>query len=238
MKISIMRNNTFAEPFEMDDLDLRVNIFDYDWSPSVFHNNYRTKKNFISTDLLVLDVDFGRNLEDALELFSKYKFIIATTKSHQVEKNGVVCDRYRVILFLENPITDIATYDATWQSIYNKFPFIDRACKDVSRFFYKCIGNFYHKEEGELVKIVKAEPKKYDNTIKDMRGFYPPSYLYAKNWGVPAGRRNDTVFRISCELFRCGYIEDEIVELINAITDLPEYEITRTVKSAGQAVLK
>lgn len=238
MKISKMNNNTFAEPVDTDFFNLSCDIFDFDWSPSIFHSNYRTKANFISTELLVLDVDEGLSFDDAEKAFAKYKYIIATTKSHQVEKNGITCDRYRVILFLEAPITDSATYEATWQSIYNEFPFIDKACKDSSRFFYKCIGIRSYKEKGDLVKIVSAQPRKYDNTVHDMKGFYPSSYLYAKNWGLAKGGRNNAIFRISCELFRCGYNEDEVFNLILAITDLPEHEISNTVQSSAKAVLK
>jgi hypothetical protein len=238
MRFSIIRDLVKAEEVRAEDFDEMIHVILYhDWSPSIFKNNYRKKENFESTNMMVLDIDSGPTYDEAQLLFKEYDYLITTTRNHRKLKNGIVCDRYRVILKLESQISDNFTFDATWQSLYDKFPFIDKACKDSSRMYYKSIGD-PKPNNGKQVKVIKAKQKSYDNTVKDLRGFYPPSYLYAKNWGVPQGRRNDTVFRISCELFRCGYIEDEVNELINAITDLPEYEIARTVKSAAQAVLK
>lgn len=233
-----MRSLTSAIPTSLSFDGLISFICSHNWSPSTFKNNYRKKDNFECTQLIVLDVDDGPNIDEAFKLFCDYKNIIAPTKSHQIEKNGIICDRYRVILFLESGIRDNNTFSATWQSLYNNFPFIDKACKDSSRFFYKSQYVYKANIEGKLISVTEAPIKKYDNTVHNFKGYYPPSYLYAKNWGIPQGRRNDTIFRISCELFRCGYSVDEVFDLINTITDLPEQEVNITVRSASRAILK
>ncbi len=125
------------------------------YSLSTFNNNYRTKDNFSQAQAIGLDFDAGVTLDEATELFKDYMHIIAPTRNHQVEKNGVVCDRFRVVLFLEYPIKDNETFEATWYSLADKWRKLDKACKDSSRFYYpsQSIHSFWHLKE--LVPGVK-----------------------------------------------------------------------------------
>ena len=75
------------------------------WSPAIFKDGMRSNENFQSTNLLVLDIDDGWPLATAIETFSDYAHIIATTKSHGIEKKGKVADRYRVVLLLDRHVT-------------------------------------------------------------------------------------------------------------------------------------
>lgn len=60
---------------------------------------YRKKDNFISgQNLIAFDIDEGITLEEAKDLLEQYQYIIYTTKSHQKEKNGIIVDRFRILL--------------------------------------------------------------------------------------------------------------------------------------------
>lgn len=60
---------------------------------------HRQKDNFISgQNLIAFDIDEGMTVTEAKELLEQYQYIIYTTRSHQVEKNGVTVDRFRVLL--------------------------------------------------------------------------------------------------------------------------------------------
>lgn len=236
MKISLIYNLNKAEAIDVNFENLQGIILRHEWSPSVFSGT-RRKSNFLQTDLIVLDVDSGPTIEQACEQFKSYKYIIAPTRNHRVEKNGKLCDRYRVVLFLQETITNNKIFDATWKKLYDKFKFIDKACKDSSRFFYPSTSIFAV-NDGKLIKSSEPQELKYDNTIHDHKGFYPVSYKYVKTYGIPEGQRNHTIFKVSCDLYRFGYSPDEVFELISQITDLPEYEILRTTQSAAQQVLK
>src|SRR5687767_274132 len=76
--------------------DLSDLILRYPYSLGTFKDNYRKKENFIETRAIGLDFDAGVTLEEATEMFKDYMHIIAPTRSHRVEKNGVVADRFRV----------------------------------------------------------------------------------------------------------------------------------------------
>jgi hypothetical protein len=111
MIVSLVNPKNLGEiedEIEYSDLaELCVVVTQYSWSPGVFSNRKRTIGSLSRIDLLVLDVDNGCTLVDARERFAQFKHIIATSRNHQKEKNGVVCDRFRVVLFLErlSPMT-------------------------------------------------------------------------------------------------------------------------------------
>ena len=43
-----------------------------------------------------------KSIDKAKEIFKGFKYFICTTKSHQKEKKGLVCDRFRIILPIIN----------------------------------------------------------------------------------------------------------------------------------------
>lgn len=110
------------------------------WSPILFKDNVRKSENFISSDFLVLDIDGGFSYDDALIYFSTHDHIIEVTKNHEKVKNGISADRFRIVLPLDKPVFDPATYREMFNKAKTVWPFIDDACKDLARFFYPCIG--------------------------------------------------------------------------------------------------
>ncbi len=145
-----------------------------DWSQGIFKNNHRSIANFISASIIALDIDNDRDekctLEEAKDKYASYQHIIATSRNHQRVKNEgqsnekPAVDRFRVILFLDRVITDAATYKETWLDLERKFPFIDPAAKDASRFWYACKDIVSTKETGELVPVITPEVDKSKET--------------------------------------------------------------------------
>lgn len=138
------------------------------WSPSVYVADpksgisVRNKENFSYCEMMVLDVDGGLSIEDAMTTFKDYFFAIGTTKSHQIDKvkpSGKVelaCDRFRVMIPLEGRITDPTTYRATWDEAFRRWPFIDISCKDPSRYYAKCSQIIYCANGGLRFPIVES----------------------------------------------------------------------------------
>jgi hypothetical protein len=120
------------------------------WAPGLFRGDIRANANLESVALLTLDFDSGLQLDRALEIFSGYRHIIGTSKSHGIEKNGVVCDRFRVVLFLEAPATTDAAFKEYWFAAFSKWPEMDKACKDSARFFFPCTQIVSVNEDGAL----------------------------------------------------------------------------------------
>jgi len=72
-----------------------------------FDKGKRKKENAIhKINCVGLDVDYGFSLNDASNILSKWgiKYLIYTTRNHQKEKNGIVCDRFRILIPLRYTI--------------------------------------------------------------------------------------------------------------------------------------
>ena len=89
---------------EFKELINKVNNPTLQLSPFRYTDNTKTKQSWTNEyqNTLWLDFDDGFTIEQAKEVFKDYQYIIYTTKSHQQEKKGLTCDRFRVILRSSN----------------------------------------------------------------------------------------------------------------------------------------
>jgi hypothetical protein len=123
------------------------------WSCGIFKKR-RCKDDFESCQLIALDIDNGCTLEQAKEDFKGYIHLIKPTRNHQKEKGGITCDRFRVILLLDRPITSSEEYKATWNSLFEKFNYIDPSTKDPSRQWFPCPHNYLSiSDSGDTVTV-------------------------------------------------------------------------------------
>lgn len=188
------------------------------WAPGVFKNSTRNIQSLESIGLLVLDVDSGATIEQAKELFQAYWHIIGTTKSHQIEKNGTTCDRFRVILRLDKSVTDDLTFKSTWDTAQKSFPFIDPACKDSSRMFYPCV---------ELIDVGQGVPfpvKDYVAPVKEAtvvntaeKGELWKETLKFLQFGAEPGNWHTQFIKAAMNMREQGYEYDEAHEMLDKI---------------------
>ena len=54
--------------------------------------------------------------------------------------------------------------------------------------------------------------------------------------GAPEGERNLSLFKAACDLFKCGYEFDEVVDRLEGPSGLDHQEVDRTIKSAQRKV--
>ena len=132
-------------PFE----ELHMLTVKYRYSSSTYSNGHRAGKNCSSFgNLLIFDVDNDReyklSLNQAVILFEGIKSLIVTTKSHQKNKNGIIEDRYRIVLPLDDKIgVDKDDYSELYMHVASLLGIesvIDRACKDVARMYQPCMS--------------------------------------------------------------------------------------------------
>ena len=100
-------------------------VVKYDVAGSEFKNNYRGKQNFLRSDVLIFDVDndgldhnYWDNQDHWLtiakfeQIFADYEWLIATSFSHQKEKNGRSArDRFHVFMPLGCFVDRIEEYE-------------------------------------------------------------------------------------------------------------------------------
>ena len=82
----------------------------YSW-----RNGCKTGINFDRSkqNCLCLDIDSGMSIQKFQKMFSKYTYILGTTKNHMKDKKGLIVDRFRVVIKAINIPDDDLVYFRT-----------------------------------------------------------------------------------------------------------------------------
>lgn len=137
------------------------------YSPFIFNGGIKNSENWNNhnQNILILDIDDGLTLSEAKEKFKDYKNIICTTKSHQKDKKGIVCDRFRVILKSKNiPKND--SYFDYMRNLEELYPFIDKQVNNKTGAFLGYSNCEYWYNDGyefdfDILKVnIKKETQK------------------------------------------------------------------------------
>jgi len=241
MFVSRIINITQAHEQKLDNIkELSDFALKYDWSPFTFKDSYRHGTSWASCDLMVLDIDDGCTIEEAKVLFKEYTYLIQTSKSHQIEKNSKIVDRFRVILPLSSTIKDQEIYKNTWYSLSNKFSFIDKQCKDFGRFYYKS-KSYVCENKGRsldpvLDNIMPVYFEKPKLELKLTKGKLSRATMEFIVNGAMPGQRNIACFKAAKDFQEQGYNIEETIDKLSKSPcldgDFSESELDRTIKSA------
>lgn len=100
-----------------------------------FNNNYRKAENYIAGSINTIALDFDDNvtIDEFKERAKKLYYVLGTTKNHQKLKNGIIADRFRVLLPLAEAFSLSAWEYGIMMDEVNRFFGSDPACRDVSR---------------------------------------------------------------------------------------------------------
>ena len=238
-KVSLMESNSKSNAIEVTSWhELAEIVGKNNWSQGVFKNDHRLAENFISAEVIALDIDGGHPLKDALSSFSKYQHIIVPSKSHQIEKNGIICDRYRVVLKLSETITDKDVYANTWKKLFEMFPFIDKAAKDCSRFYYKCPHQTASVSDSGLTitpvksgaPVTRYKPPMASQPIT--RGKLSNKSCNFLLNGAEPGEWNDTLYKVAKDAQAQGWTIEELTEKVDGINHHLDPSDISTIKSA------
>ena len=215
----------------------RLAASDGNYSATEFLGGHRTIENSVSgQNLLVLDFDSHTTIDAARRMFAPYEAVIATTKSHQSEKNGVVCDRFRVLLPTETPITLSAEeYRDMYLHLASTIEGIDANCGDMAHMFY---GNPnaeivtisggsrfdwvpYHRKAKAMKAYAEAEDRDRDEReyreyqVKYVQNPTPDGKRKSRDSfamdSLSNGNRNRSLFKLVKFAERDGCTPDEIV---------------------------
>lgn len=129
----------------IEQLSLIVSNNKIQFSPFNYTNNIKSKDSWDNSkqNTLWLDFDDGFSIEQAKQLFKKNTYIIYTTKTHQKEKKGLTCDRFRIILPAKN-IPQGELYFAMMEELANLLP-IDKQVNTKTGSFLGNDGEVYIK---------------------------------------------------------------------------------------------
>jgi hypothetical protein len=125
------------------------------YSCYAWNNGVKKSKQFDNSkqDCIILDIDDGLSISDIQGMFTRYKYLLATTKSHQQEKKGVICDRFRLIL----PAINIPRgTDVYFRTLEIMFPWNDKQTLTKTAAFLGNDNAIYIYNDGDIVDCEKG----------------------------------------------------------------------------------
>lgn len=197
----------------------------------------KSENNIGSQNTIWLDFDDGKYFEEVKALLKDYSYIAYTSKSHQVNKNEKISDRFRIILLTKTLMpSDERQFKIIMKNLINIYG-ADTACSDRARLYWSnpkadvCINSGelfdfrpFEKDVEEEFEIVKPYLKQqYSSSVWET---LDDIILTAKGddiLGVDKivkGARNKQLFRIATWLK--DLVLNNEVEHHNAITKLDE----------------
>lgn len=215
----------------------------YNWCAHSFMDGHRQDESIIEGfNLVVLDVDTGVTLNQAMKLLEGYAAHFHTTKKHG--QNGV--DRFRIILPTSHVLKlDTKDYKEFMHNIYEWLPFdVDQSTHDRPRKWATCTGT-YHTVEGELLDILPFIPKTERNEVRKKQMLDLHSLNNLERWfafRMEEGNRNNQMIKYALCLADANQNFDQISDLVLALNKkipnpLDELEIHSTImRSVAKAI--
>lgn len=241
---------------------LATTMCNYVWSPIIWKTGHRCNENFHRADFIGLDFDGTMTLDDAKNTFCDCVMVIGTTKSHRVVKDGVIADRFRVVLRTELTITNLTTYRHAVKKYIDHYD-ADQSCADGARFFWPCKDIIVVNPDGDPEEIEVLEEKSQDHydpkqirvSRDNFKRFGLPRWikLFLDKGQIPRwyGSRNYTCNQVARRLLCLQFSPEQIIGMLkkspfnrkfSPLTGkdrvIDDREIERTVKSATQYVGK
>lgn len=149
------------------------------------------------------------------------------------------------IISLDTPVASDVEYKSLVKAIYNKIPGIDKANSNPSRFSRVADSK---RDNGVKQELIDLKPRVSLEQLKTWIGpiemekpqirvvnnsrMIPIRVEHFLKFGAQEGSRNTLLFMHSCELARAGFSEEEVIEMVGKVLELPDWEIKRTVRSA------
>ena len=229
------------------------------YSAGRFKDNYRKAENWLGGNtMLIYDIDAGMTIADAQSMFLDTACAIMPTKSHQKEKNGVVCDRFRVFIPLEKPMdfADYKRFKRIMSNVGNAFKLtFDKATVDPSRMFYPSAPEALKQAWFNPYALHFVDWRMFDvnvmgkEELTQVARFHNATYSFVgsskertekgvrslANNNYKEGNRNITLYRCLKWLQSAEFTKSEAEGLMLELTSanpLPVSEFETTVRSA------
>lgn len=161
-------------------------------------------------NIQIFDIDDGLSLLEAKEMFREFKYLIYTTKSHQVEKKGIKCDRFRIILpAICVPKGDY--YFEVMKKIEEWMPFIDKQVNTKTGAF---LGNSkceYWYNDGKSFDF-----RKYIDMVENEKQFN--SKIVAKsNFKVPVSQKVEYTDSLPIEEIKQLLTRESVSDIVSSL---------------------
>lgn len=189
------------------------------WSGIVWKDGRRKASNFLFSDVCVLDFDDGQmTLREAQKVFCDQIHILGTTRSHQKEKQGIISDRFRVVIPWERRITDSKEYRYNMEKVVRDYP-ADSQCVDAARLYFPCKEIVSISDDGYKRSVLDKPPgfgeppPPVDPSIRGT-GYMPRHVRDMLMTPAQPGTIKRTYFVLGAQLSRWGFSLSDAVDLV------------------------
>ena len=201
------------------------------------------KKEYVipGQNLIAWDIDEGMSIHNMETILEDYQYLLYTTKSHQKDKNGIVCDRFRVVMptkttFYVNPEEHKGLYENISKIL--EIPSYDIATRNQGRLWFtnNKATKTIKKDTGDLLDVRCCIPEtetaehiipnienlNLDESDRRIAGMQ--KYVLINGVG---GNRNNVLFRLAKFVQEMGGDVADIVHRTNnmMMEALPESEV-------------
>ncbi len=204
----------------------------YDIAIAGYVENWRKIDNLAYTQFLAIDIDDGMTGDEFISImedsYPTVGYCMVASKNHQIEKNGITCDRFHVLISLDpiymgQQFKDGRSMHDFYKFLLKKFckkheiPF-DRNVCDMSRYFSKG-SSVYHVHEGEelgigryktqyksYLQLKKIKTEQRDNKRKKMQKYMKDPFESARKYADKVtgfdddGHQHGPSFFLACKL--------------------------------------
>jgi hypothetical protein len=217
------------EPIELNSFEWFHGIITtWCWCPGVYQGDRRLSNCFVQSDLIALDFDESLTILQMEKILKQkdWSYVLAPTGSHQIWKDKKPpCDRYRLILFLDEKITDFKHFKQNVTHYIKMFK-TDPNCKDAARFFKPSKYIHSYNLNGLKIKPIPYD-EKIETKFKNINNFsiskfkqtgLLPDYIKRfLEFGEPFGdSRHYSIYVTAAFLCDCELSKDEIFTLITS----------------------
>lgn len=206
--------------------EIATYVCNHAWSHCVWNNGVRNTNAYLYSDIIALDFDHGMTIDEAVWNFGHFNHIIGTTKSHQIEKNDIVADRFRVILKLNERINNAELLRYVMRH-YTRMYSADTQATDAARYFWPCINIISTNINGVDIPIDQAQrelrrSKQRIEEIQEQEGTLVTQLMrrIEEEGIIRKGNRDTLSYKLAISMLLQGYKENEIASWIAARTEL------------------
>jgi len=206
------------------------------------------KKEYVvpGQNMIAWDIDEGMSIPEMQEILSEYQYLLYTTKSHQKDKNGIICDRFRVVMPTKTTFyVDPEEHKGLYENISKVLgiPSYDVATRNQGRlWFTNPSGKTIRKDTGDILDVRCCIPEtetsehiipnieNLDLDESDRRIAGMQKFVLINGVG---GNRNNVIFRLAKFVQEFGGNTEEIVRATNSmmLEPLPDTEVTMILRN-------
>jgi len=197
-------NCSYPHKVLVDDTKSMETVVSHDHVCATYNNNYRSKENFVESDVIPMDIDNDHSEDPAdwitedrmAELFGSIDYVLVPSRHHMLEKDGK-CARPRYHAYFPiKKCTDADYYASIKVALQKAYPFFDDNALDAARFLFGATTDEIVWHEGWMeitddIDITDATPEEDEEF--DGTSIHGP---------ITEGNRNNTLSRFAGKVLK------------------------------------